>query len=107
MPRAPLPTACHWAGTEAAPLLMFNYRVVAIINPPERGPPAYLCLMWGGKTIVVNHPGSTAQAKRHIERWVAARADLPGQRRANKRMNQVPRRPDPTVLAAIDRTMRW
>ena len=39
---------------------MFNYRVVAIINPPERGQPAYLCLMWGGKTIVVNHTGSIA-----------------------------------------------
>jgi len=47
---------------------MFNYRVVVIINPPERGQPAYLCLMWGGKTIVVNHTGSIAQAKRHIER---------------------------------------
>ena len=55
---------------------------------------------------MVNHPASIAQAKRHIERWVAARADLPGQRRANKRINQVPWRPDPTVLSATDRTMR-
>jgi len=86
---------------------MFNYRVVAIINPAERGQPAYLCLMWGGKTIVVNHRGSIAQAKRHIERWVAAKADLPGQRRANKRAARSPRRPDPAMLAAIDHTMRW
>lgn len=107
MPRPTLPAACHWAGTEDAPLLMFNYRVVAIINPPERGQPAYLCLMWGGKTIVVNHSGSMAQAKRHIERWVAAQAGLPGQRRANKRLYGTTPRPDPTVLAAIDRTMRW
>jgi len=85
---------------------MFNYRVVSIINAPERGQPAYLCLMWGGKTIVVNHTGSITQAKRHIECWVAANADLPGQRRANKRINQAPRRPDPAVLAAIDRAMR-
>jgi len=86
---------------------MFNYRVVAIINPAERGQPAYLCLMWGGKTILANHYGSIAQAKQHIERWVAARSDLPGQRRANKRAARPPGRPDPAALAWVDRSMRW
>jgi hypothetical protein len=42
MPRPDLSAARHCGGIEDAPFLMFNYREVAILNPAERGQPAYL-----------------------------------------------------------------
>jgi len=106
--RPRLPAACHWAGTPDAPILMFNDRIVAVVNPPTPASPITLCLMWGGKTINVVHRGSLAQAQRYIERWVAGRDSFPGQRRVNKQRAAAQRAmATRDWLLAIDRSMRW
>lgn len=107
MPRPALPAACHWAGTPEAPILMFNYRVVAVINPAERRSPITICLMWGGRTINATHQGSLATAKRYIERWVAAQDTLPGQRRVQKRAHAARNAAARDWSAAIGRSMKW
>lgn len=105
MPRHRLPAACHWAGTADSPILMFNYRVVAVITPTGPGQPLALQLMWGAHHIHAAHRGSLAKAKRYIECWVAAQRDLPGQRRANKMRARAQRMPDAALLAAFQAAM--
>lgn len=107
MARPQLPAACHWAGTPEAPILMFNYRIVAVVNPAERRSPITICLMWGDKTINAEHRGSLATAKRYIERWFSAQQTLPGQRRVQRRAYGAKAEAARDWSVAIGRSMRW
>ncbi|MCD9086238.1 hypothetical protein [Stenotrophomonas sp. SY1] len=77
MTRPNLPKACHWAGTPAAPLLMYNYGVIAYITPAEGAVPMQIHLNFLGSHIQAIHRGGILSAKRFIERWVAARISVP------------------------------
>lgn len=107
MARPTLPAACHWAGTPEAPILMFNCRIVAVVNPAERRSHITICLMWGDRTINAEHRGSLATAKRNIERWVSAQQTLPGQRRAKGRAYLAKAEAARDWSAAIGRSMKW
>lgn len=87
---------------------MFNYRIVAVINPPTPTSPIAIRLMWGDTIITAVHRGGIASAKRYVERWVAARDSFPGQRRVNKRRAAVARTlVTRELIEAIARTVRW
>lgn len=88
MARPQLPAACHWAGTSEAPILMFNYRIVARFQPAIDGSPAMIYMRWGPHAVSAEHRGSLTSARRYMERWIAARDGLPGQRRVMKQKSR-------------------
>lgn len=107
MARPQLPSACHWAGTPEAPILMFNYRIVAVVNPAERRSPITICLMWGDRTINAEHQGSLTTAKRYIERWISAQETSPGQRRVQRHVHTAKAEAARDWTIAIGRSMKW
>lgn len=80
MPTPALPPACRWVHVTADEALMhFNYGTVAHISGGT------VWLSWRGTRISARQTGSTRQAMRFAERWIAARTGLPGVRKAPRK----------------------
>lgn len=73
-----LPAAYHWQITASSAYLRFNYSTIAVIKPA--GCRYSVLIMWRGREVV-GSTGSVSQGIRHVGRWVAARDELPSDRR--------------------------